>query len=95
MSSSSEDKQECVLCDSRGYDFSYTPCCHEMLCENCEEEVLLYECSNNNCLMNSYDNRWCITCFDINSVSNRCKKCNYTWCNDCSETHICKDEHSN
>jgi hypothetical protein len=93
----SSEGEKCVLCDARGYDFNNTPCCYERLCEDCEEEMMLYVCSNDSCSKNCNDDRWCIVCFDINGVSNRCSKkgCNYTWCDDCPETHACNILSSN
>jgi len=92
MSSEDESSQEeCALCDKEGYNFDFTPCCHERLCDDCEEDMMLYECSNHNCLKND-ECKWCKICFDINKVSNRCKVdgCKYTWCDECSENHSCK-----
>jgi len=39
MSSEDESSQEeCALCDKEGYNFDFTPCCHERLCDDCEED---------------------------------------------------------
>jgi hypothetical protein len=88
---SSSDMEECALCDEEGYDFNFTSCCHERLCENCEDETIFEVCSNDSCIKSDCDEKFCRICFDINSVSNRCKVegCKYTWCDDCPETHLC------
>lgn len=80
MSSESSDEPSCECCGCIKNGDYFTPYCHARLCNKHEKELMVTECSNENCP--NIEEKYCKVCFDLNSVSNRCKNetCNYTWC---------------
>ena len=94
MSSEDSDGPTCECCGCFEIAEYTTPCCHVGLCIDHKEELMLETCSNEDCPNNSHSNtseKYCMICFDINSISNRCKTegCKFTWCDNCLDLHKC------
>ena len=89
MSSEELDEPTCECCGCFELAEYTTTCCHIRLCNKHEQELMLETCSNEKC--QTILDEYCIQCFDINSISNRCniEGCKYTWCDDCPKAHKC------
>lgn len=78
MSDSSESNPTCGMCECFEDAFEYTPCCHEILCDEHINEMMVKSCSIEDCENHSYD--ICRICLDINDEIFLCDKCQRTFC---------------